>query len=154
MDKSTTLGQAFDHYRYFTAKVWTPTTTENGRNLVEAAGTINFAALTPKDFASAQAAAFGLPPDLVADPNTLSQSENALRKVQQGFKGAQIVFQFAHNLDNTFELKGGKINVVMADNRVAPILMSEKEATAALKDIYDGKLPAQILAILLMGGLK
>ena len=153
-DKSVTLGQAFDGYRHFTAKVWTPTTAANGRKIVEAAGTINFAKLTPKDYAAATAAMTGVPAELLGG-NAEIQGEGAaaVRNIQAAFKGAQIVFQFVLNLDDTFELKGGKINLVMADNRVAPVPMSEEEAPAALKDIYEGRLPTHVVAILLMSGL-
>ncbi len=153
-DKSITLGQAFDGYRHFTAKLWTPATAANGRKTVEAAGTINFAKLTPKDYAAATAAMTGVPAELLGG-NAEIQGEGAaaVRNIQKAFKGAQIVFQFVLNLDDTFELKGGKVNLVLADNRVAPVPMSEEEAFAALKDIYEGRLPAHVMGILLMSGI-
>ncbi len=152
-DKSITLGQAFDGYGHFTAKVWTPATATNGRKLVEAAGTINFAKLTPRDYAAATAAVAGVPTEtLGGNAGIQNAGEAAVRNIQKTFKGAQIVFQFVVNLDDTFELKDGKVNLVLADNRVAPVPMSQQEATAALKDIYEGRLPTHVMGILLLSG--
>ncbi len=152
-DRGITIGQAIDGYRYFTAKVWTPQTAANGRKTVEAAGTINFSRLAAKDLVGGAAAANGWAPELVAgDAKMMEQLATALANAQKGTKGAQVVFQFSLNLDDTFELKGGKINLVTADNRVLPVVLKEAETSAALKAVYEGQLPMHVMAVLLMGG--
>jgi hypothetical protein len=153
MDRSITLGQAFDHYRLFSAKVWTAKTAENGRRTVEAAGTIPFNKVTAKDLVAGAAAANGWAPELVTkDPKTMQQIAATLANAQKSLRGAQIVFQFSLNLDDSFELKGGRINLVTADNRVLPVVLKEEETSAALKAVYEGELPMHVLAVLLMGG--
>lgn len=154
LDKSTTLGKAFDGYRYFSATVWTPTNTETGQKLIEAAGTVYFAKLTPKDVAGAIAHQSGVPAEPSAsDPNVLNELAAQMRNVPKAFKGVQFVFQFILNLDDTFKLKGGKMNLVGADGKVhdsSP--MNAEQAQTALKEIYEGHLPTLVLAILLGSG--
>ena len=153
LDKSTTLGKAFDSYRYFTTTVWTPSTDAAGRKIVEAAGTINFTKLTEKDIAIALGRANNMPPEESAtNQMALTQARTILPNVQKRFKGAQLVFQFVINLDNTFELKGAKVNIVANDNKVASTPLDGQLPQENLKDIYDGHFPVFFIGFLVMAG--
>src|SRR5687768_14109496 len=95
MDRSVTVGQAFDRYQLFSAKIWTAKTAENGRQTVEAAGTIPFNKLTPADFTAAYARAGGVPIQTVANNRDVAaQTAAAIRNAQQKFRGAQLVLEF------------------------------------------------------------
>jgi hypothetical protein len=152
MDRSTTLGKAFDGYRYFSATVWTPTTDTTARKIVEAGGTINFAKITEKDIAIALGRAVNMLPEQAAtDQTALTQARETLTGIRKRFKGAQIVFQFVINLDNTFELRGAKVNLVGNDNKVGSTPLDGDQPQQNLQDIYAGHFPVFFTALLLMG---
>jgi hypothetical protein len=144
LDKSTTVGRAFDGFRYFSTKTWTPTISENGRKLVEAIGTVDLSKVTSEDIAAATANAFG------PSANT-SQSNATLRNAQRQLKGAQFVFQFVLNVDNTFELKEGKMILLRADGKSIPTPI---DGEYTLKEIYEGRLPDALLSSILLAGAQ
>lgn len=144
LDKSTTVGRAFDGFRYFSTKTWTHTTTENGRKLVEVTGTVDLSKLTSEDIAAATANAFG------PSANT-AQSDATLRNAQRQLKSAQFVFRFVLNLDNTFELKEGKMILLRADGKS---VLTPVDGEYTLKEIYEGRLPDALLSSILLAGAQ
>lgn len=153
LDKSTTLGKAFDGCRYFSATVWTPSTDTAGRKIVEAAGTVNFAKITERDIAIALGRANNMLPEQAAnDATALAQARSSLANVRKRFKGAQLVFQFVINLDDTFELKGAKVNLVGNDNKLGSTPLDGEQPQKNLKDIYEGHLPIFFIAFFVMAG--
>ncbi len=153
MDKSTTLGKVFDSYRFFTTTTWTSSKDAAGRRMVEAVGTLNFANLNERDIAIALGRANNIPSEEAAtDQIALAQARKMLAGIQKRFKTAQLVFQFIVNLDDTFELKGAKVNAVASNNKTGSMHLDGEQPQQNLKDIYDGHFPVFFIVFLLMAG--
>jgi hypothetical protein len=149
IDRSTTLGKAFDGYRYFTSKAWKIIPSESGRKVVQVTGTIDFANFKAKDFDTAIARLNGVPVEAVSGDS--QSSEDAISKAKRNFKAIQLIFEFTLNLDDSVELSSAKSKIVFADNRVMPTEMKEEEMQRAIKDIYDGQIPILVIGALMSG---
>lgn len=75
LDKSITVGQAFDNYRYFKHVQWKALRTDNGRRIVEVVGTVDL------------------------------DSDKSYAQLKAKFRDLDVVFQFAVNMDDTFEIQ-------------------------------------------------
>jgi len=93
LDKSTTVGQAVDKYKYFTQVTWEKAVTENGRRIVTFTGEMGKEALTAPDGLSEVQKAIW---------------ENELATLNETYEsklvGYTIIQQFIINQDDTFML--------------------------------------------------
>lgn len=83
IDKSTTVGQAFDKYKYFKQVTWSKTKTDNGRRIVEVRGEY--------------------------DVNKIMTELTGGTKPM--YDKREMVVQFVINKDNTFEIASGEITL-------------------------------------------
>jgi len=149
LDKSTTLGAAIDHYRYFRNPTWSTFETENGRRVVQAKGVIDIADLVAKD----------LDPLLVfsadRDPERMLKQEQALLDAaKQKLHSAEFTFQFLLNRDKTFQIKTMRFLLLGPKGQnLAERTAGDDEAglgimTTTLKEVYDNQLPSLLLGML------
>lgn len=83
IDKSTTVGQAFDKYKYFKQVTWSKTKSDNGRRIVEVRGEF--------------------------DVNKIMTEVTGGTKPI--YDEREMVVQFVINKDNTFEIASGEITL-------------------------------------------
>lgn len=111
IDKGLTVGEAIDNFKYFKERKWQSFKADNGRDIVEVAGTVDFE----------------------KEPAGEVMKKDGINKVD-------VVFQFSVNKDNTFQVyasgfrmtgKDGKTNESTDDN-VFIVLK-------ALKSIYNNE---------------
>ena len=110
LDKSLTVGQAIDNYKYFKSTKWESTKSDNGRNLVNATGTLDVSRF----------------PYL----NTYEIPE---------LKSAYITFQFIVTRDKTFDMKWCGIGFESNDGKKKePEQQANlQECTNTLREIYN-----------------
>ncbi len=117
-NKSLTVGQAFDHYKYFRDTRWEQGTTDNGMDFVNAIGEVDM------------------------DAHPIGKDWKA-----QGIKKAEVLFQFAINKDReTFELRACTLKMTNATGESAEVDAADEgndisvaDVMGALADIYENK---------------
>jgi hypothetical protein len=138
IDKSTTLGRAFDAYRFFSTTDWKASTDDAGRRIVKAHGVLDFKKLTEADVV----ATF----ERLTDERTkLTKKQSAaLPRTKKRFQDAIITFQFVVNLDNTFELKSSEVG--FADGSSSSRPDRDGNVQKELEAIYENRLPGDFIA--------
>jgi len=115
-DKSLTVGEAFDNYKYFETVTWDAFVTENGREVVEAVGRVN-----------------------------LDKHPNGKNWRSEGLISVDVLFQFLLNRDgDTFEVYAYGLNFKGKDGTEKTIDaddmgLSEIELMMNLGEIYNNK---------------
>jgi hypothetical protein len=115
-DKSLTVGEAFDNYKYFKKVNWESFTTENGREVVQVTGDL----------------------DLDLHPQGAVWKEGGVSK-------ADVLFQFLINRDgDTFNIQTFGLKMKMKDGTEKTVGademgLTEYQLLQNLKEIYDNK---------------
>jgi len=116
LDKSLTVGEAFENYKYFTDVKWEAFKTENGRRVVQVAGTL----------------------DLNKYPLGKEWKNNGIKK-------ADVIFQFLILRDGqNFEVHSYGLKMLLKDGTEKFLDASDMGLTQIqllnnLKEIYDNK---------------
>ncbi len=117
-NKSLTVGQAFENYKYFRDTRWEQDTTDNGMEFVNAIG------------------------ELDMDKHPIGKTWKS-----QGIKKAEVLFQFAINQDGeTFELRACTMKMTNTKGESAEVDAADEDndisvadVMGALGDIYENK---------------
>lgn len=116
LDKSLTVGEAFDNYKYFKKVTWESFTTENGREVVQVTGDL----------------------DLDLHPQGAAWKEGGVSKID-------VLFQFLINKDGeTFNIQTFGLKMKMKDGTektmgADEMGLTEYQLLQNLKEIYDNK---------------
>ena len=115
IDKSVTVGQAFDKYKYFKKVEWDDFETENGRDIVEVKGTFS--------------------DDYIDTKNEI---------VQNKLKSVILTTQFQINKDETFEIYAIDIEMTGENGKVVNVGdgASFVMINQLLLEIYQNKIPS------------
>jgi len=150
VDKGTTVGKAFDNYKYFKKASWSVLKTDNGRTLVEVCGMIDFDKVPDQEFADSILEAQGLSKDQF-DANEMTKALAKIKKdIKKMIKGSELVVQFKLNEDDTFELYAMASHGVKLNGENTPdTAFNEEMQNKTLKDVYEEHLPVTITALIL-----
>lgn len=110
-DKSISIGQAFDKYKYFKKTEWKELVTDNGKKVVQVEGIVDFK-LFPEDF-------------------YVIGKEN----IQE----ARIVAQFTINKDDTFNLSYYGQEMIKIDGKEDAVRLNDYGVKMGIKAIYENK---------------
>lgn len=110
-DKSISIGQAFDKYKYFKKTEWKELVTDNGKKVVQVEGIVDFK-LFPEDF-------------------YVIGKEN----IQE----ARIVAQFTINEDDTFNLSYYGQEMIKIDGKEDAVRLNDYGVKMGIKAIYENK---------------
>ncbi len=110
-DKSISIGQAFDKYKYFKKTEWKELVTDNGKKVVQVEGIVDFK-LFPEDF-------------YVIDKENIQE--------------ARIVAQFTINKDDTFNLSYYGQEMIKIDGKEDAVRLNDYGVKRGIKAIYENK---------------
>lgn len=105
-DKSLTIGQAFENYKYFKNVEWEEITTDNGKKVVQVNGVV----------------------DLDAHPSGTEWKKN----IQE----MKYIFQFSINQDDTFQISYVGVEAIGVDKEKRKLDANNIQLMQNLKEIY------------------
>ena len=118
-DKSITVGQAFDNYKYFSDTKWEEFKTNNGRQIVEFTGTFNDKYL---DYLN-------------------NQFKKAIKKhPEKAINKAELVVQFIINKDGTFNVFASAFKTFYNDKKKRKYTYTISSINGLLSRIYNNKI--------------
>ena len=132
LDKATTVGTAFDRYRFFKESHWKNVPAPDGAKIVEVVGTFDAARIGAKDASDALTEAPGV----------------ALSQVTRAFTGALCVARFLVKADNTIEPRSVVIRLAAPGGATREVRLTEKQSDRALQAIYQNRIPTMSAAAL------
>jgi len=109
LDKSLTVGKAFDNYKYFKSVKWSEITTENGKKVVQVDGVVDFDK-HPKG----------------------AEWKNALKE-------AKMIFQFTVNEDKSFQITYFGMEGIKTDGEKIEHNANQFQMGLNLKQIYNNE---------------
>lgn len=143
VDKSLTIGKAFDGYKYFKSKSWKAFKSDNGRRIVQFDGSFNLSSDKVVEHCFQMLKAIGGSP---GDPEKKEiQDAVTKNKINEKFKSLDLVVQFAINPDKRFEIKYMGIKTNFQGQEKEQNIGEGSEQT--LKEIYDNQ------PLIVLGGL-
>lgn len=126
-DKSLTVGQAVDGYKYFKTRTWEKFTADNGRKVVQFTGTID---MDNSEIKTKYAERYA---ENRVEQSNYQRSEKEMVNYLR-FSSEKVIIQFLINVDNTFE-----------NNAISAIGTKEdgttQETRMSIGDIYNNKVP-------------
>ncbi len=152
IDKSTTIGQAFDGYRFFKNTEWKVEKTDTGRTIVRCIGNIDFGILTIEDVADVSTRAAGKSERGTITPEAKASFEKSLAKIRRQMRGVMLIFQFVINKDNTFEVKNGDIIYLWTQekNGVSSAPFDNMEVISQnLREIYENRMCSLVESLMI-----
>jgi hypothetical protein len=145
IDRSVTIGNAFDHYKYFHGpERWNALQTENGRIVVQVEGYIDLGKLDVADVRGA-VANFEL---------QLKEAERMLTNVRKHIVSLRVTVEFVIMQDGGFEVRTAGAQAIKPDGALSPeLIKKEEDVEKLLRAIYENEMPPMILSVVLAGSM-
>jgi len=151
IDKGTTVGKAFDGYKYLKNKSWDAVKTNNGKMIVEVSGLIDFDQVTDKVFGESMAKTQVLLTDQPDEEKLIEAAKTVKKNIRKRFKGFELVVQFQVNEDDSFEIYTIVTRGVKLDGqKTTDMPLPEDMQIDTVKEIYQELLPTAITALILI----
>lgn len=154
LDTSVTIGNAFDHYKYFPVCRWRTLQAENGRTVVQVDGAVDFQRLTAEDVAEFLAKYYqelGFPKPA---SDLTQEAEKMLASARRAIAGVHILVEFAITQDGSFTYRTTSVQAIKPDKTLSPELVkTQEDSEKLLTAIYDNRLPDVVLSAVLAGSM-
>lgn len=151
IDKGTTVGKAFDSYKYLKNTSWDALKTNNGKTIVEVSGLIDFDQVPDKEFGESMAKAQELSTAQSDDKELIEAARTVKKNIRKHIKGSELVVQFQVNEDDSFEIYTIVTRGVKLDgNKTPDTPLPENVQMETVKEIYTEQLPTAITALILI----
>ena len=125
LEKTTTVGAAFDRYRFFKQTHWRSIPAVDGAKFVEVVGAFDAARIGSRDASDALSDAPGI----------------GLAQVKRAFTGAQYIAHFQVKPDNSIAPGLVVIRLATARGATRDVTLNDKQSTRTIQDLYQNRLP-------------